>query len=276
MDIKVAVLVDGSFFIKRVQFHRKKYFHDQPELTGKQMAEVLMSTVRRHLNPKNNKKNLQKIDHYLHRIYYYDAPPLAIKLHYPLPDAPGEHCKVLDYKNAPQSLFRSEFLTDLKKQRKVAVRLGTTKHDKQWKLTDFATKSLIKGELTSDKLQNSHFYHEVRQKGVDIKLGIDIASLAYEKQVDKIILVAGDSDFVPAAKLARIHGIDFVLDPLRNNIDPRLHEHIDGLVGHDLVGMLKDILKVDPIVLPEWWKNKSDNRKVKKVGSWKLDVGSKS
>lgn len=71
--------------------------------------------------------------------------------------------------------------------------------------------------------------------------------------VNKIILIAGDSDFVPAAKLARIHGIDFVLDALHNNIDESLHEHIDGLVSYDLVAILKDILAVEPDIKPNWW-----------------------
>ena len=39
----------------------------------------------------------------------------------------------------------------------------------------------------------------------------------------------GDRDFVPAAKLARREGIDFILDPLWASIKPNLHEHIDGL-----------------------------------------------
>lgn len=62
-----------------------------------------------------------------------------------------------------------------------------------------------------------------------MKIGIDIASLAYKKQIDQIILISGDSDFVPAAKLARREGIDFILDPLWASIKPNLHEHIDGL-----------------------------------------------
>ena len=35
-----------------------------------------------------------------------------------------------------------------------------------------------------------------------------------QKQVEQIILISGDSDFVSAAKLARREGIDFILDPL--------------------------------------------------------------
>ena len=62
-----------------------------------------------------------------------------------------------------------------------------------------------------------------------MRIGIDIASLAYKKQVDQIILIAGDSDFVPAAKLARREGIDFILDPMGADIKADLFEHIDGL-----------------------------------------------
>ena len=62
-----------------------------------------------------------------------------------------------------------------------------------------------------------------------MRIGLDIASMAYKKQVDRIILIAGDSDFVPAAKYARREGIDFILDPLWQPIKPSLMEHIDGL-----------------------------------------------
>ena len=62
-----------------------------------------------------------------------------------------------------------------------------------------------------------------------MKIGVDISSLALKKLVDTIILVAGDADFVPAAKLARREGIDFILHPMAAHIDPDLFEHIDGL-----------------------------------------------
>ena len=64
-----------------------------------------------------------------------------------------------------------------------------------------------------------------------MKVGLDIATLAFKERVNQIILIAGDSDFVPAAKFARKEGVDFILDPMMNNIDPSLHEHIDGLMS---------------------------------------------
>ena len=62
-----------------------------------------------------------------------------------------------------------------------------------------------------------------------MRIGIDIASMTYKKQVSQIILISGDSDFVPAAKLARREGVDFILDPMWASIKPDLYEHIDGL-----------------------------------------------
>lgn len=55
------------------------------------------------------------------------------------------------------------------------------------------------------------------------------SKLAFKRLVDQVILIAGDSDFVPAAKLARREGIDFILNAMGQPISPHLFEHIDGL-----------------------------------------------
>ena len=62
-----------------------------------------------------------------------------------------------------------------------------------------------------------------------MRIGVDISSLAFKRQVNQIILISGDSDFVPAAKQARREGIDFILDPMRSTIKDDLFEHIDGI-----------------------------------------------
>ena len=62
-----------------------------------------------------------------------------------------------------------------------------------------------------------------------MRLGLDIASLAFKQQVSQMVLISGDADFVPAAKLARREGVDFILDPMWSTIRPDLYEHIDGL-----------------------------------------------
>ena len=78
-------------------------------------------------------------------------------------------------------------------------------------------------------LDSSHLMLGITQKGVDMRLGVDIVSIATKHQVSQIILISGDSDFVPAAKVARREGVDFVLDPMWSSISSDLAEHIDGL-----------------------------------------------
>lgn len=80
-----------------------------------------------------------------------------------------------------------------------------------------------------DELTEADYVYHAVQKGVDMKIGLDIASLAYKKLVSKIILIAGDSDFVPASKFAHREGIEFILDPMRKDVRDDLLEHIDGL-----------------------------------------------
>ena len=65
-----------------------------------------------------------------------------------------------------------------------------------------------------------------------MKLGLDILDLSYKHIVDQIILISGDSDFVPAAKMARREGVDFILDPMGGKVADDLMEHIDGLMSH--------------------------------------------
>lgn len=114
-------------------------------------------------------------------------------------------------------------------RRKFALRMGRLSETPQFILQDGILKKLISGALKIEDLTEEHLKLDVKQKGVDMRIGIDITSLALKKQVDQIVLIAGDSDFVPAAKLARREGIDFILDPLRQSIASDLFEHIDGL-----------------------------------------------
>jgi uncharacterized LabA/DUF88 family protein len=62
-----------------------------------------------------------------------------------------------------------------------------------------------------------------------MKIGIDITWLSLKGLVEQIILISGDSDFVPASKLARREGIRFILDAMHHKLKDDLLEHIDLL-----------------------------------------------
>lgn len=121
------------------------------------------------------------------------------------------------------------FWKNSKKRRKFALRLGELAGTPCYNLKPEVTKALFAGKRQLSDITERDFVFVSPQKGVDMRIGIDISSLAYKKQVDQIILIAGDSDFVPAAKLARREGVDFILDPMDAIIRPDLFEHIDGL-----------------------------------------------
>ena len=46
-----------------------------------------------------------------------------------------------------------------------------------------------------------------QQKRVDMMLGLDLASLAFERQITHAAVVAGDSDFLPAVNFAKDRGV---------------------------------------------------------------------
>lgn len=111
----------------------------------------------------------------------------------------------------------------------MALRLGFLKDSGEWSIKSDVLKKLLNGKLNLSEVKETDISYNLRQKGIDMKIGIDIATLTLKKNVDQIVLISGDADFVPASKLARTEGIDFILDPMWNNIDPALMEHIDGL-----------------------------------------------
>lgn len=66
-----------------------------------------------------------------------------------------------------------------------------------------------------------------------MRIGMDIAALTLKKQVQIIVLVSGDSDFVPAMKFARREGCQLFLCALGHHIKPSMLEHSDLLLSFD-------------------------------------------
>lgn len=208
--IRSAILVDGGFYRRRAQFL-------WGEKCSKDRADELIWYCRKHLFIHGNECEL-------YRIFYYDCPPMSKKMRHPLS---GE---LIDFEKTDLYTWTTEFLNELRKKRKVALRLGTlAEAQAHFNIDPQVTKKLCNSTMQWGDLTKDDFKLDVKQKGVDMKIGIDIASLAYKKQVDQIVVISADSDFVPASKLARREGIDFILDPMWATIKPELHEHIDGL-----------------------------------------------
>ena len=211
-----AVLVDAAFFLRRFP----KIWPSQNRASPSEAAKKLYETALSHLNQPIAGKTVRRD---LYRVFVYDCPPLNKKAHYPVSK------KSVDFGKSTDAVFRTAFHSELVTMRKVALRLGRLSDHTSWRIHPNAVKDLLSGKRIISDLTDHDFLYEVRQKGVDIRIGIDVCSLTLKRQVDQIVLISGDADFVPAGKLARREGVDFVLDPMWSNIGLDLTEHIDGL-----------------------------------------------
>ncbi len=210
---RVAVLVDLGYFLPRYRALIENGA-DTPH-DPKVVANNLWRTAASHVRKQDGEQ--------LYRILVYDCAPLSKRAHNPVTG------RSIDFGKTPLFAFRTALHRALICKRKVALRLGELSDGQRWTLTESATRRLLRREITADQLTERDVVYDTVQKGVDMKLGIDIASIAYKKLADRVVLITGDCDFVPAAKLARREGLDVVLDPLWNRVAPSLHEHIDGL-----------------------------------------------
>lgn len=254
---QIAILIDGGFFLKRIQRLLKPAEIDTPEKIARCVRRLCFNHVMS-LKGGSGKRWQQ----YMYRAFFYDAHPYDGKAHHPVDN------KSIDFAKSDVAHERQALFQQLRKERKLALRLGKVNRDSDWTISPRLTKTALKTrqqlaplqalqpllqaggapanpinlpltpEQAQQLLQAFNFWQGLqggdvalglRQKGVDMRIAIDIASLTLKKQVSTIVLVAGDSDFVPAAKLARREGMEFILDPLWQSVNDDLFEHIDAL-----------------------------------------------
>ncbi|EAJ0333732.1 NYN domain-containing protein [Campylobacter lari] len=189
-----------------------------PEELAKRLKDYVFESVKRNRD-------------YLYRVYVYDCEPLNKNV----PMSPIEKTdKSLNLGKTDTFKFRTSLLDCLRQQPYFAVRLGEIDENSfQWKIKDYKKfQQLLQKEIKIDSLTEDDFVLDIRQKGVDMKIGLDIATLSIKKQIEKIILITADSDFIPAIKHARKEGVIVQLDPMRvpnSQIKKGLLEHIDIL-----------------------------------------------
>ena len=123
------------------------------------------------------------------RVLYYDCAPFNGTVKLPVS---GERRTI---RNSDQ------WLKDLAARDLFAVRLGVLK------FRGFS----LRGTAAPGTLTDDDFKANYEQKGVDMRIGLDIATFASARSVDRIVLVSGDTDCVPAMKHARIAGLQIVL-----------------------------------------------------------------
>ncbi|MDE2879426.1 NYN domain-containing protein [Candidatus Palauibacter soopunensis] len=206
MDPYIAVLLDGEFVRKVLQYRTK------PGLVTNVTPTLILAEVERILG------HPDLTDHRLYRIFYYTADPSRATIVHP----------VTRQKNSlgqTETFTHSRWLTkQLETSPDVAVRRGTLAF-RGWKLGSSAANALEAGSKSSVEARD--IVPDLEQKGVDMRIGLDIASLALKRFVSTIVLVTGDADFIPAMKLARREGLRVLLDHLGRHVNSELRVHAD-------------------------------------------------
>lgn len=216
---KTAILVDGGFYQRRA---KKLWGRKSPN----ERVDELHDYCIKHITNKRNRK-LESGSRELYRIFYYDCPPLddgRVKQPW------SSHNTVFSKKN-PNNKWMRDFQAELARRRKMAMRMGELNaKNAHYTLKDESLKRLLDGSiLVSDLAETDFVLVGIKQTGVDMRIGLDVASMAAAGLVDQIVLVAGDSDFVPVAKAARRAGIDFLVDPMGHHVSEELVKQVDGV-----------------------------------------------
>ena len=158
------------------------------------------------------------------RTYYYDAPPSTETVKKPISNEDFQ-LAVTERARHAQSLYDQLELSD-----GFALRMGETRLSPwTWKLKPNKVKQLIREPRA---LSDDDFVLDIGQKGVDIRIGLDMARLALRDTVRAVAVVTGDSDFVPAFKFVRREGVKVILCTLGHDHARReLKAHADFVIS---------------------------------------------
>ncbi len=217
-----AIVVDGAYFLRRFS---SRYPH-LDVLNPSEVTVGIYALAIGHLGVRDKaawarQDNLVESD-LLYRIFFYDCPPLEKRVQLPISK------RTLDLAKSDVAVARKAIHKELGNARKLALRLGRLNDKFGWRPRQSSVSNWIENPNSFTPCDDD-FEIDTVQKGVDMRLGLDVASMAYKKQIDQLIMVAGDADFVPAAKLARREGIDVVLDPMGGTPAKDLVLHVDGV-----------------------------------------------
>lgn len=202
MPVSYAMLLDGGFLRYKL---------------GSSMGPADAAAIRAFVNRVTSLPCVSGMR--LHRIYFYDAKPLEGTAKLPL--SGGN----IDFGASPVAARNKSLQSALHREPYFALRFGDLVHE-GWRLRP----KVLKKTGASVSITAGDIEPNIRQKGVDMRIGLDIASLTLKKHVQAIVLVTADSDFIPAMKFARREGTQLFLLTLGHGIKEGMREHADLVI----------------------------------------------
>jgi uncharacterized LabA/DUF88 family protein len=217
-SISYAVLVDAGFIKRKL---------------GTQARPMNADDFERFIDRVIAHRELQ--DMRLHRVYVYDAAPLTERVVKPLRG--GE----INFASQPIAQRSQKLHKALQRKRNVAIRMGDLAF-RGWSVKpaklDWDGEELV--------IRAADLVPNIQQKAVDMRIGLDIAALTLKKIVQVIVLVTGDTDFIPAMKFARREGAQLYLVPMAHAIRESMYEHADLIL--DIAPGAADQVGLNPIL----------------------------
>lgn len=202
---RVAILIDGGWFSKALGAHLQTS-------SGWPTADQVYANALSVLQPGEE----------LVRLFYYDSNPYEKTETHPITKVE------IDFSSLPACGARKRFLASFGRKEFVALRRGEIKF-RGWLLRDSYLSALLEGEPVG-ALREQDVVPDLQQKGVDMRIGIDVATLAIKHQADRIILFSGDEDMIPAIKLARRESLQVFLVKVGSwSLTHQLVEDSDGV-----------------------------------------------
>jgi uncharacterized LabA/DUF88 family protein len=193
--METVVMIDGAFIRKKFRSALKK------DISSFDIEQVVMH-IFSHIgcSPLN------------YRVYFYDCKPCSEKTSLPI-----SH-RAYDFEAMPQYARGMTLIKEIKMLPFFAVREG---------VLSFNGWTLKPAFYGINSLDDACFAPNLKQKGVDIKIGLDVAWVSFNHIANSIIMITGDSDFVPVIKTARRNGVFIYLFTLGHNVKKELLENVD-------------------------------------------------
>ncbi len=205
MADKIVLLLDGGFIKKKLQ-ERLNRFPTVADVVG--ACNTILA-----------KPELAKGE--LFRIYFYDAPPYTGTVINPISKAS------LNLSTTTQAKENMALIDSLELQPDFAVRRGMLKCS-GWKLGRSALRKL--NSPGTHPVTAHDIVPNINQKGVDMRIGLDMAWIALKRLADVLVLVTGDSDFVPVMKFARREGMRVCLEHMGHSVSRDVKAHADRVL----------------------------------------------
>lgn len=156
-----------------------------------------------------------------------------LKNHFGLPKV--DYVKLSDKISQPDQRFRTYYYTCMPYQSKPPTALESSLYASASKFMTML-KFLPRFEVRLGRLKKTvgpGGAVDFEQKGVDVMMSVDMVKLAATNQVDRAVLVTGDSDFVYAVKVAK------------ESINVTLY-YFPGTVHYELLQACDDRIEIKP------------------------------